>query len=848
MSILRKSSRGKQMFRAASLALGLVAAGGWRPPIIHAQIASQPEVAVAPGNTTVASGDLTVNAGSMATPAPTVAVLAGPSPGVPPTLSAAPMPAQPTATPPAAPHTPVILLQSDTQPVPVLLAPSALPVPALKVRLLPQESELLPGDAAAYYTKAIVFLNSHGGKDVGESQSRISDWLELPLEKFPLAAAKQELGKYRSVINYLHYGAVRRECHWAIPIHDGRENPIAILLPEIQEMRNCAKILALQARVDILENRPVAALDSLRSGYALGRKLGESPILINSLVGMAITHIMNRELLNLLSVPECPNLYWTITALPTPLIDTRPTIDFEMNILFHIFPEMAKLDKEEHAPEEWNRLYGTLVVRLQSLGREIGVDMPASLGNDVSTAFLGTLALPVVGQRAKEMLPELGYDKSEIAKMSFAQAFLTQLVAQYKQTRDEMLKLQFLPIQEFAKLGYSDKEAIEQARRREIIPLAQLLLPAVTQARFSAIRLERAMALMRAIEALRLHAQQQQSLPKSWSEVAAVPVPLDPLTGQPFTYVYHGQTAVIEALSPAGRPGQDLRYKLSLATPEQIATRTALVAANQPAGASITPSVAEVKPATPASPSNAAATAEKPAATPLTGPAVAGKLKYHETDSSWNPIVQARAAARRSQSLNNMKQLGLAMHNYQDAHKTFPSPGSVDKNGKPLLSWRVHLLPYIEQDALYRQFKLDEPWDSEHNKKLIEKMPQLYASPLSQPLPAGKTCYQLPVGPDTMFSQVGSGPQMRDITDGTSNTILLLEVSPDRAVEWTKPADWEYDAAGKEPLAGLFGMRQGGLLTLFADASARVIAPTIDAAVLQKLLTSRGGEPIEDLP
>ena len=86
-------------------------------------------------------------------------------------------------------------------------------------------------------------------------------------------------------------------------------------------------------------------------------------------------------------------------------------------------------------------------------------------------------------------------------------------------------------------------------------------------------------------------------------------------------------------------------------------------------------------------------------------------------------------AARRAQSMNNLKQFALAMHNYHDTNGKFPAASSFDKDGKPLLSWRVHVLPYLEQAELYKQFHLDEPWDSEHNKKLIEKMPNVLASP-----------------------------------------------------------------------------------------------------------------------
>ena len=92
-------------------------------------------------------------------------------------------------------------------------------------------------------------------------------------------------------------------------------------------------------------------------------------------------------------------------------------------------------------------------------------------------------------------------------------------------------------------------------------------------------------------------------------------------------------------------------------------------------------------------------------------------------------VQKVREAASRAQSQNNLKQFALAMHNYHSTYNHLPPAASFDKNGKPMLSWRVMILPFIEQDALYKQFRLEEPWDSEHNKKLLAKMPEVFASP-----------------------------------------------------------------------------------------------------------------------
>jgi hypothetical protein len=140
---------------------------------------------------------------------------------------------------------------------------------------------------------------------------------------------------------------------------------------------------------------------------------------------------------------------------------------------------------------------------------------------------------------------------------------------------------------------------------------------------------------------------------------------------------------------------------------------------------------------------------------------------------------------------NQMKQLGLAMHNYHSAYRKLPDAVNRDAAGKPLLSWRVHVLPFIEEQALYQEFHLDEPWDSEHNIKLLPRMPQLFEH-ASFNVAEGKTVFQVPVGEEVMFS-TDQKRSFRDITDGLSNTIMIVQSNAESAVEWSKPSDVSFD-------------------------------------------------------
>lgn len=209
------------------------------------------------------------------------------------------------------------------------------------------------------------------------------------------------------------------------------------------------------------------------------------------------------------------------------------------------------------------------------------------------------------------------------------------------------------------------------------------------------------------------------------------------------------------------------------------------------------------------------------------------------------PLLAASEGAMRQLQMNALKQLGLAFHNYHAAYGHFPPFATVDENGNPLLSWRVHVLPFIEQKELYERFHLDEPWDSEHNKALLDEMPELYATggPLADSLGPGMTRFVMPLMPGSLFGDDGPPKRIRDIADGTSNTILLVQTTPENAVPWTKPAGLELDP--ENPKAGLMPQGAKGVLVVCADGSARFISRDVDPAVLKGLLTYAGKEMME---
>lgn len=233
-------------------------------------------------------------------------------------------------------------------------------------------------------------------------------------------------------------------------------------------------------------------------------------------------------------------------------------------------------------------------------------------------------------------------------------------------------------------------------------------------------------------------------------------------------------------------------------------------------------------------------------------------------------MIEARKAALRMESMNNLKHLVLAMHLYHDKHKHFPSAVVMGPDGKTPHSWRVALLPFLDQQKLYKEYRLNEPWDSEHNKKILAKMPAVFKYP-GDKRPGYLTSYVAVVGPNTVFgkstrpaggagiemstepfspgglsggsgvkSKPVAGIRMREITDGTSNTIAIVEAR--REIPWTKPEDISFDGKTVPKLGGFLPK---GLSVGMCDGAARYFQEPLKPQTLKDLLLINDGHVID---
>ncbi|MFL5342687.1 MAG: DUF1559 domain-containing protein [Gemmataceae bacterium] len=223
------------------------------------------------------------------------------------------------------------------------------------------------------------------------------------------------------------------------------------------------------------------------------------------------------------------------------------------------------------------------------------------------------------------------------------------------------------------------------------------------------------------------------------------------------------------------------------------------------------------------------------------GPATSALSMWGYSAALLLPAVErTRRAAARASSSNNLKQMALAMHNYESAFASLPTAAICDKNGKPLLSWRVAILPFIEQDNLYRAFHLDEPWDSDHNKKLIAQMPRVYAIPGVTNPGETNTHYRVFYNNDAMFD-LTKKISLTQVADGLSNTLMIVEAN--EAVPWSKPEELLFEPT--KPLPKLGKQSPDGFMAAMGDGSVRLIKHKVSEKTIKALITRSGGEIID---
>lgn len=430
------------------------------------------------------------------------------------------------------------------------------PIPAFKYRLRVHYVDQTPGNAALQYHTAMELYLQNAKPEDGD---KISGWLDVPLEELPVEAARTLVQQFSSAMDQTRLAAHCERCDWEYPI---RQRGIDTLLPNLSSLRAIARLFALQARLDLRANNLNAAIENLSVGYAMAKHACDSPVLIGDLVGYAIAGVMHRQVALCIQAPQAANLYWALTDLPAPLKDPRQFLGGEEAWLYFSIPELrpsaAKL-----SPAEWNRV-SEKIGRMMGMvsGDEHGI---ASWPTKLSATAIALKLYP----QAKRDLVTYGYRPEEVEAMPAQQVVIMAGHEVFVRQRDDMFKWFSVPFwQARPRLAEIERQLHQSRDTLEGYPFATLL-PALTNAYYSATRCERELAALRCVEAVRLYAAAHRGqLPKSLAEITAVPVPIDPMTGKDFTYQLEGGRTTLIAAQPEGKPLKDeVHYVITVRKP-----------------------------------------------------------------------------------------------------------------------------------------------------------------------------------------------------------------------------------------------------------------------------------------
>ncbi len=433
------------------------------------------------------------------------------------------------------------------------LIPAAEPAPAMSYRLLPRYLDQKTGNAALLYHSAAAFCPGREPEDIHE---KIDNWRDLPVDQLDRKEVEKGLSSFSTSFHHIKLAAQRNHCQWEMPLEDG----FSMQLPHLSTFRRMTMAMQLQIRLKIADGQIDQALELLQQGLYMGRSVSQGPTLIQDLVGIGIASLLLEEVEGLMQMPDSPNLYWALTALPDPMIDMQSSLENEREVLFMEFPQLRNLEKEVLEPAQASTIASDFMKKIQTLGGETD-DVP----------FRGLISVGWVMVHysdAKEFLARKGYSQERIEMLPAAQAVLIYQKQEYLEMLDNLFKWFEVPYyQAQPHLQKAEKRLDNHQHTKGIkMNLFCTLLPGLSRVAFLQERLERNIALLRTIEAIRMFAADHSGeLPGSLAKITTVPIPVDPVTGKNFIYRrIDAQKARLEApVAPAERKQQPI-YELTI--------------------------------------------------------------------------------------------------------------------------------------------------------------------------------------------------------------------------------------------------------------------------------------------
>ena len=426
------------------------------------------------------------------------------------------------------------------------LTPAPAPKPALRIMLLPEFQETNPGNPCANYLKC--FMEQHKFFFDKETVQRREKLLSLPLGELP---AKELLDYGGFALTQADWAARLDTPDWQIRLNL-KSDGVAVLLPDLQQLQPLANALKVRFRAEVALGQFENAVQSAKTMFAMARHLGEHPTIVGNLEGLAVANIAIGPLEEMIAQPHSPNLYWALTNLPIPLVSVEKGFGGERDIFLKEFHDL-----DETLPMSTDQLSRFIAHMEPTIAVQVKPGEGVRAWLDERNKDKRALSA------ARERLAEYGIPRQRLVSFPADQVLLLDAKREYEVRRDDIFKLITLPMWQAIPLVLPMKTGGEADLF--IKPFLGGLHVDMGQP-----RLDRRIALLRQVEALRLYAAEHNgAFPAKLSEVS-VPLPDDPFTGKPFLYEVNGVTAHVRGNPPPGEendPRLNIHYELTLRNP-----------------------------------------------------------------------------------------------------------------------------------------------------------------------------------------------------------------------------------------------------------------------------------------
>lgn len=424
--------------------------------------------------------------------------------------------------------------------------PALAPKPALKYQLLPELREMNPGNPILAYSKC--FAEQHNfwrNKEVVQQREK---WQTMPLHDLPVK--EMTIYSRRPPLRYADYAARLDTLDWQILLQMKSDGP-ALLLPDIQGLRELAGALKVRFRVEVAERRFDDALYTAKTMFALSRHLGEHPTLIGELVGIAVGSLTVGPLEEMITQPGSPNLFWALTDLPRPFIDLRKGVQGTRLMTNDLF---ASID--EQAPMSQAQVQQA-VDRFRRLAKQLNMRWDADEWLKQSSQDAERV------RSSRKRLIEAGLSEENVKRFPASQVILLDEKLEFSVWSDERRKAMSLPYWQAEPILAAHK----QRERDKNSPFRWLDEGGYEKLKWAQARLDQRIGLLRCVEALRLYAAEHDGkLPAALTDIK-LPLPVDAVTGKPFLYELKDGTATVRGTAPDGMQNNaafNVRYVVTI--------------------------------------------------------------------------------------------------------------------------------------------------------------------------------------------------------------------------------------------------------------------------------------------